>query len=153
MSNLVLDLRQGEMLIVNGAAIRFRNRVRLELVSRARFLFGKQIMSPEQADTPARRIYFALQAAYVGSAEERPRALAEARRRIAEFAAATTSAAAREILNQALTAAEADDCYCAICLARRIVRDEDASLGRGVRSGGGGHDVGGAEAPRAVRLR
>src|SRR4051812_22458519 len=65
MSNLVLDLRQGETLIINGASIRFRSKARVELIARARFLFGKQIMSPEAADTPARRLYLALQAAYV----------------------------------------------------------------------------------------
>ena len=59
MSNLVLELRQGEMMIVNGAPIRFRTKSRIELTAKARFLFGKQIMPPDQADSPARRIYFA----------------------------------------------------------------------------------------------
>ncbi len=67
MSNLVLELRQGEVMIVNGAPIRFRTRSRIELTAKARFLFGKQIMPPDQADSPARRIYFALQSAYIGS--------------------------------------------------------------------------------------
>jgi flagellar biosynthesis regulator FlbT len=61
MSTLVLELRQGDMMIVNGAPIRFRNRARIELTAKARFLFGKQLMTPDMADTPARRIYFALQ--------------------------------------------------------------------------------------------
>ncbi len=52
MSTLVLELRQGDMMVVNGAPIRFRNRVRIELAARARFLFGKQIMPPEAANTP-----------------------------------------------------------------------------------------------------
>ena len=60
MSNLVLELRQGEVMIVNGAPIRFRTRSRIELTAKARFLFGKQIMPPDQVDSPARRIYFAL---------------------------------------------------------------------------------------------
>ena len=60
MSNLVLELRQGEVMIVNGAPIRFRTKSRIELTAKARFLFGKQIMPPDQADSPARRIYFAL---------------------------------------------------------------------------------------------
>ena len=55
MSTLVLELRQGDMMVVNGAPLRFRNRARIELAARARFLFGKQIMPPEAADTPARR--------------------------------------------------------------------------------------------------
>ncbi len=75
MSTLVLELRQGELMIVNGAPIRFRTKSRIELTARARFLFGKQIMAPDQADTPARRIYFALQSAYIGTPEERTRGL------------------------------------------------------------------------------
>ena len=72
MSTLVLELRQGDMMVVNGAPIRFRNRTRIELAAKARFLFGKQILAPEAADTPARRIYFALQTAYIGADDERP---------------------------------------------------------------------------------
>ena len=67
MSNLVLELRQGEVMIVNGAPIRFRTRSRIELTAKARFLFGKQIMPPDQVHSPARRIYFALQSAYIGT--------------------------------------------------------------------------------------
>ena len=52
MSNLVLELRQGEMMIVNGAPIRFRTKSRIELTAKARFLFGKQIMPPDQAGQP-----------------------------------------------------------------------------------------------------
>jgi len=129
MSNLVLELRQGEMMIVNGAPIRFRTKSRIELTAKARFLFGKQIMPPDQAGSPARRIYFALQSAYIGSEEERAQGLASARELIAQFKAATTSALAREILDRALDAAEIDDCYQALKLIRRIVRHEDAVLG------------------------
>lgn len=130
MSNLVLELRQGEMMIVNGAAIRFRTKTRIELTARARFLFGKQIMPVEQADSPARRIYFALQMAYIGNDIERAEGLHTARVLAQAFKAATTSALAREILDRAIAAVEADDCYQALRLARRIIRHEDAVLGR-----------------------
>jgi flagellar protein FlbT len=129
MSNLVLELRQGELMIINGAPIRFRTRSRIELTAHARFLFGKQIMLPTEANTPARRIYFALQSAYIGDDAERPRGLEAARELIAEFHAATTSALARDILDRALAAAEADDGYQALKLARRIMRHEAAVLG------------------------
>jgi flagellar protein FlbT len=128
MSTLVLELRQGDMMIVNGAPIRFRTRARLELTAHARFLFGKQIMSPEQANTPARRLYFAFQCAYIGSDEERPHGLSAARELAKAFTAATTSPLAREIIERAIAAAEADDCYQALKLARRIIRHEDAVL-------------------------
>jgi flagellar protein FlbT len=130
-STLVLELRQGDTMIVNGAPIRFRTKSRIELTAHARFLFGKQIMSPEDADTPARRIYFALQSAYIGADGERASGLAAARQLIAEFKSATTSPLAREILDRALQSAEADDCYQALKLTRRIIRHEDAVLQRG----------------------
>lgn len=130
MSNLILELRQGDMMIVNGASIRFRNKARIELAAKARFLFGKQIMTPDGADSPARRIYFALQTAYIGTEEERSSGLGEAQALIHEFQSATTSSLAREILDRALTAATSDDCYTALKLVRRVIRHEDAVLGR-----------------------
>ncbi len=130
MTNLVLELHAGEAMIVNGASLRFRTRSRIELTTHARFLFGKQIMAPEHADSPARRIYFALQLAYIGTDDERVRGMAQARATIAEFRAATTSALAREILDRVLSSIEADECYAALKLARRIIRHEDTVLGR-----------------------
>ncbi|WBV44064.1 flagellar biosynthesis repressor FlbT [Pseudoroseomonas cervicalis] len=128
MSTLVLELRQGDLLVVNGAPLRFRNRTRIELTSRARFLFGKQIMPPEAATTPARRIYFALQTAYIGNEEERERGLELARDLIAEFQQATTSNLARGLLESALAQAEQDECYQALKLVRRVMQHEDAVL-------------------------
>jgi flagellar protein FlbT len=129
MSTLVLELRQGETMIVNGAPVRFRTKSRIELTAHARFLFGKQIMAPVEACTPARRIYFALQTAYIGAPDERARGLADARHYIDAFQAATTSQLACSILDRALAAAEADQGYQALRLVRRIIRHEDAVLG------------------------
>jgi flagellar protein FlbT len=135
MSNLVLELRQGDMMVVNGAAIRFRTKTRIELTAHARFLFGRQIMAPHDADTPARRIYYALQTAYIGEPEERAAGLQEARLRTQEFKAATTSNMAIALLDQAMACAEAGKCYQALRLARRVVQHEDAVLGRAHGSG------------------
>lgn len=129
MSTLVLEMRPGDMMVVNGAPIRFRNRVRIELAAKARFLFGKQLMAPEAATTPARRIYFALQTAYIGTEEERVRGLEAARELIHAFQEATTSAQARGLLAEALALAEADDCYRALRLARRVMLHEAEVLG------------------------
>jgi flagellar protein FlbT len=129
MSTLVLELRQGDLMVVNGAPIRFRNRARIELTAKARFLFGKQLMTPESANTPARRIYFALQTAYIGDDDEREAGLSVARRLIADFQAATTSTLARDLLDRALSAAEADECYQALKFTRRVMRHEEVVLG------------------------
>ena len=55
--------------------------------------------------------------------------LRAARALIGEFAEATTSAAARELLRLALAAAENDDGYHALKIARRVMRHEDEVLG------------------------
>ncbi len=129
MSTLVLELRAGDLMVVNGASMRFRSRTRVELVARARFLFGKQVMQPEGANTPARRIYFALQCAYVGPEEEREQAMADAHRLAGEFQEATTSNMARQLLDRALMLAEQDDWYQALRLVRHVMRHEAAVLG------------------------
>lgn len=135
MTNLVLELRQGEFMVVNGAPIRFRTKARIELAGHARFLFGKQIMGPDQADSPARRIYFALQTSYIGTEDERAEGLNQARSLIDAFQANTTSELAHEILDRAWEAARADECYHALKLVRRIMRHEDAVLNRSAQDG------------------
>lgn len=129
MSTLVLEMRAGDLMVVNGASLRFRSRTRVELVARARFLFGKQVMAPEMANTPARRIYFALQCAYVGPEDEREPAMADAHRLVEEFQEATTSNMARQLLDRALALAEQDEWYQALRMVRHVVRHEAAVLG------------------------
>jgi flagellar protein FlbT len=125
MSSLVLELKQGESMILNGAVIRFKTRAKLELNSHARFLFGKQIMRPEEATSPVRRAYYALQLAYVGGEGERAAALRQARDLIgAQLAAAEGEAqggwAALLRLSLEETALEA------LKLARQMIRAEEA---------------------------
>lgn len=126
MTTLVLELRQGDLLIVNGAPIRFRNRARIELAGRARFLFGKQVLPAEAATTPARRIYFALQTAYVGPEAERADALALARGLVEDFQASDAAEGLKALIGKAMALAEADDSYQALKLVRRVMQQEDA---------------------------
>ena len=129
MSTLVLELKADDMMIINGAPLRVRNKTRMELNGRARFLFGKQIMAPGADSTPARRIYYAMQTAYIGDDSERPPARLAARQLCHEFATHTTSRLAVEILNDAMRAIDEDRCYDALKLIRRIIQHEDIVLG------------------------
>ena len=135
MSTLVLELRPGDLMVVNGASLRFRSRTRVELVAKARFLFGKQVMTPESANTPARRIYFAMQCAYVGPEDEREAALADAHRLVEAFQQATTSLMARQLLERALALAEQDEWYQALRLVRHVMRHEATVLNLDPNSG------------------
>jgi len=135
MSTLVLELRPGDLMVVNGASLRFRSRTRVELVAKARFLFGKQVMTPETANTPSRRIYFAFQCAYVGPEDDREPALADAHRLVAEFQEATTSVMARQLLERALALAEQDEWYQSLRLVRHVMRHEATVLGLDPQTG------------------
>ena len=130
MSTLVLDLKANDTMIINGVPIRFCNRVRLELHAQARFLFGKQIMPPGTDNTPARRIYYAVQTAYVGTEQERLSAREAAQRLCDEFAEATTSQTVVRILADVMRAVDEDRCYDALKLVQRIMRHEEAVLPR-----------------------
>jgi flagellar biosynthesis regulator FlbT len=98
--------------------------------SAASCAFGRLPREPRrQPCTRARRIYFALQSAYIGEETEREAGLESACHFIEEFQQATTSEMARQLLTRALVAAESDDLHEALKLARRVVQHEDAVIG------------------------
>jgi flagellar protein FlbT len=135
MSALILNLKTNDMIIINGAFIRFHNSVRLELNGHARFLFGRQIMAPGDNNSPARRIYYAVQTAYIGNEDERPFGREAARRFCEEFAEATTSGTVRDLLTQIMDAVSEDRCYEALKIVRRIMAHEKAIMDMSVREG------------------
>lgn len=115
------------MMVVNGATIRFRTKCRIELVSQARFLFGKQIMSPDEAETSLRKLYYNLQILYAGAPEDQ----LEAERRLKVL----MEYLHREQQTDAIAAAVAvDECfktgdyYRALKLLRAMIRDENHQL-------------------------
>ncbi len=111
------------MMVVNGATIRFRNKCRVELVSQARFLFGKQIMAEHEAETMIRQLYFQLQTAYVGPVEERGDATAavgDLLRRLRDEAGSETATA----LGLVEDAFAGEDFYKALKLLRVMIQSE-----------------------------
>ena len=62
---LRISLRDGEKMIVNGAVLRSIGRTDLSIENNAAILRGRDLMTPEEANTPARRLYFACMMAYV----------------------------------------------------------------------------------------
>jgi flagellar protein FlbT len=125
---LVLEFRPGDRMLVNGAALHFQTRASVVLSNRARFLFGKQILAPDDARTPARRLYYAIQCAYVCEAHERPEHVGAARQLAGEYAEATTSPTARAICAEALAELEADRCWDAMRRVRELFAHDDAML-------------------------
>ncbi len=124
MTALVLELKRGESMILNGAVIRFKTRTRLELSTPARFLFGRQIMCAEEATTPARKAYYALQNAYVGAEAERPAAFKAARALIVGLRDSAEGAARAE-WETLLSRLVEDAGFEALKLVRGMIRAED----------------------------
>lgn len=62
---LRITLRDGEKLIVNGAVLCASGRVELTVENQAALLRGREIMTPGEATTPARRLYLACMMAYI----------------------------------------------------------------------------------------
>lgn len=70
---LKLSLKPGETFVVNGAVLRNgERRGVLLLENHARVLREKDIMQPEEADTPARKVYFAVMQMYLTGEMEGP---------------------------------------------------------------------------------
>jgi len=128
MANLVLELKPGETMVINGAIIRFHTKSRIELASRARFLFGKQIMSPEEATTPAKKIYYAVQVIYIGVHEERDSALIHLRHLITILRDNAIPTSVRQMLEMIEDHAVNDNCYLALKLGRQMINHEDTML-------------------------
>jgi flagellar protein FlbT len=124
MTALILELKQGESMILNGALIRFKTRTRIELNTQARFLFGKQIMQADEALEPAQKLYYALQQAYIGPEDARPDALAQARRLIHNHRQSTLSPAVRELLDHMHDVTAEAAGFEALKLARQLIREE-----------------------------
>lgn len=68
--SLILSMRSGDLLRINGSTICFRSAVKIEMVDEARFVFGKQVLEETKAVTPLQKLYFAIQEAYVGDPQK-----------------------------------------------------------------------------------
>lgn len=63
---LLIDFKSGDKIIINGAVIENTGAgSKLLIHNRAAILRGREILSEEDTQTPAARIYFALQCAYM----------------------------------------------------------------------------------------
>jgi flagellar protein FlbT len=121
---LVLELRPGERLLVNGAELSFRSRTTVTLCNRARFLFGRQVLDPAEATTPARRLYLALQSAYAGDEADRAARMTEAMQ-MAREQLATRSLRGRAVLRAVIAEVQVDRGREAMQLVRSLFAEDD----------------------------
>lgn len=63
--SLKITLRDGEKMVINGAVVRSVGRTEIHVENQASILRSRELMSPEEATTPARKLYFATMMAYI----------------------------------------------------------------------------------------
>lgn len=126
---LKLSLRPGERFVVNGAVVQNGDRRgALILQNKASVLREKDIMQPEDANSPARRIYFPVMLMYLDQAESED-VYGEFARRLAEFMGAVRHP---EVLAECVSVSRdvmAGDFYRALMRCRKIIAYEDERLG------------------------
>lgn len=136
---LKLSLKPGEKFVLNGAVVQNGDRRSvLVLQNKASVLREKDIMQQEEANTPARRIYFPVMMMYLDEGQA-DRYYDEFVRRITEF---MNVIANPTVLADSVTASRhvmAREYYKALMLCRKMIEYEDERLGHvpsGVSAGG-----------------
>jgi flagellar protein FlbT len=125
---LKLNLRAHERFILNGAVVSNGDRrTTLTLENGACILRERDIMTAEQASTPARRVYFACMLAYIDPGDERHRSSFVDL--LADFMAALANPAARLACIEASKSVLAGDYYRALMHCRTLIDYEDHVLG------------------------
>ena len=124
---LKLELKPGEKFVVNGAVVTAgRSGASLVLHNKAVLLRGRDVMQEDEANTPARRLYFAIMLMYIDPTDRE-----RYRKRFngfwGDFMSATTVRAAQDLLRKILETVEAQDYYRAMKLCRQLI-DYEASV-------------------------
>lgn len=118
--SLRISLRDGEKMIVNGAIFRASGRTDLMIENPAAVLRGRDIMAPNEAVTPAQKLYFACMMAYIhpdGLAAHQQEILAALR----TLMATQPGDAAQTLCVQFATHVASSDFYKALAPCRRLI--------------------------------
>lgn len=136
---LKLSLKPGEKFVLNGAVVQNGDRrAVLVLQNKASVLREKDIMQPDDVQTPARRIYFPVMMMYLDEAGAE-RFYDEFVRRLTEFMGVISNP---DVLADCVNISKhcmAREYYKALMLCRKLIEYEDERLGNvpsGVSAGG-----------------
>jgi len=128
---LKLSLRPGEKFVVNGAVVQNGDRrAALVLQNKASVLREKDIMQAEEADSPAKRIYFQIMLMYLDE-QGREKAYGEFAARLAEFMGAVRDPA---VLAECIGVSKevmSGEYYRALMRCRKLISYEAERLGLG----------------------
>ena len=136
---LKLSLKPGEKFVLNGAVVQNGDRrAVLVLQNKASVLREKDIMQAEEANTPARRIYFPVMMMYLDEAIA-DRYYDEFVRRLTEFMGVISNPSVLADCVNISKHCMAREFYRALMLCRKLIEYEDERLGNvpsGVPTGG-----------------
>lgn len=126
---LRISLKDGEKIVINGAVLRSAGRTDIVLENDASVLRGRDVMAPDEADTPARRLYFACMLAYLD-----PPNIAQHRGHVLELLDglihALEAPSAKAACARFASRIAASDFYRALADCREIIAYEAHALGR-----------------------
>ncbi len=124
---LVIHIKKDQQIIINGAVIEniTGKTISLLLKNEASILRSDDVLSPENAVTPASRAYYALQCMYLFP-ERRDEHLRLFKALVDSYVAAAPSG--RPIVDQVLRCVEAEQYYAALKAARDLIHHEGRIL-------------------------
>ncbi|SCA57865.1 FlbT protein [Candidatus Terasakiella magnetica] len=123
---LTIDLKHGDRMIINGAVIEMASpNSKIIIHNEAAILRGKEIMQQADAKTPAKRVYFSLQGAYIFK-EKEGEFLHAFDKYLADFLQATPSSL--EIVQKIKELVEGDQIYKALKEAAHLIEHEEKVL-------------------------
>lgn len=123
---LKLSLKPGETFILNGAVVRNGDRRGVLLLeNKARVLREKDIMQPEDANTPARRAYFAIMQMYLTGETEGP-AYDRVMRALADLIAVTPIPEERKLVAEISAYVASSNLYKGLSKCRKLVQQDDS---------------------------
>jgi flagellar protein FlbT len=125
---LKLTLKAGEKFVINGAVvINGDRRTNLIIQNKVSILREKDVMVPEDADTPVKRIYFAVMMMYLEPASQK-RWYEEFTKRITEFMNAIKGEEALQSCIVIIEAVNAREYYAALVNCRKLLPFEKERL-------------------------
>lgn len=126
---LKLSLKPGEKFVLNGAVVQNGDRRgTLILQNKASVLREKDIMQADEANTPARRIYFPVMMMYLDEANAQ-KYYDEVARRLTEFMTAVRNP---NVLTECVNVSKhilENEYYKALMICRKLIEYEDEVLG------------------------
>jgi flagellar protein FlbT len=128
---LKLTLKPGEKVIINGAVLaNASGKTTLSIENSAVILREKDILTEEHANTPAKRIYYCLQLAYLDDENERSY-LEKANLLVREFIEAVPTAEVKDILGQVGTEVSGRNYFKAMKQMKKLIAFEEKRLNYG----------------------